>query len=954
MKMKRGFFSVLLVLVFSVTFGQTGKIIGKVLDASTGETLIGVNIYDVNNITHGTITDLDGNYALEFAPGTYAIKISYISYQPQTIQDVRVSEGAVTKLDIRLDASTVSLDEVVVTAKARRNTETALMTLQKKSAQLLDGISSEQMTNLGDSDAADALKRVTGVSVQEGKYVYVRGLGDRYSKTTLNNAEIPGLDPNKNTVQMDIFPSNVIENIVVHKTFTPDLPGSFTGGHVDIETKDFPDAFNVQFAASLGYNPQTNFNSDVLSYEGGNSDWLGHDDGSRDVPGLMRDFIDNQLNVDGNDILQLGYFTPSEIRPLTESFNTNVETTTKTPFLNQNYEFGLGNQIKLFGNPFGYNVALSYSSVSNSYDDGSSAFFEAKPEPSPLADYQTDIRGDYEAKLAGLVNVNYKFSPNHKIGFTYLRNQAGKKITRFRSGPFPYESPNHRADVTELGYIERAFDSYQITGGHAFKKLNNLKLDWLSSYTISKQNEPDLRIFNSLSVDDETPFIKTNNGPTRTFRFMKETNIDNKIDFTLPFDLMGNSARFKFGGAYVYKNRDRDQIGFEVSPNGVIQIPNGFAEYLQNNMIDPNTGEGYYYIVDKKDDLSNSYKGISNVAAGYAMFDIPFGEKWRFVFGARYEYSDIDVHKKIFDENPDLTDTTGMELQENDILPSLNVTYHVTEEMNIRLGATRTLARPVFQEVSSSQFYDYQDGIRKYGNPDLKRSLITNLDLRWEYFYDLGEKISAGVFYKKFKNPIAQRYVPVAVNPEIEYFNSNDATAIGAEVEFATKLDFVDFLKYFTIGGNFSVIKSEVEKPADEVENINTVRVQNGYDAYESTRPMFGQAPYIINAFLKYENPDSRLDANVGFNMAGEKLIIITKGYAPYVYEQPRASLNFNVSKGLGAHFSVKFSASNLLDAAYKAVHHYDYLNNSSEGDYSYYSYKLGRTFALGLKYYIN
>lgn len=954
----RGIITVIFLFIGLFSYAQKGKLAGTIVDSKTGETLIGVNVV-VKGTTTGTITDLDGKFILPLDPGIYDIKVSYISYQPKVLTGLEITSEEVNRVNVKMEEATVNLQEVVVTAKARRNTETALMTLQRKSAQLMDGISAEQMSDLGDSDAADALKRVTGVSVQEGKYVTVRGLGDRYSKITLNQAEIPGLDPNKNTVQMDLFPSNVIENIVVHKSFTPDLPASFTGGHVDIETKDFPEKFNLQFSASYSFNNQANFNDDFITYNGGDTDWLGLDDGSRDVPGVMQNAIDNEMDPTGNtapSIMNQVFFSRDQLNEYTSAFSSDVVPQTEPSFLNQSYEFGLGNQTKLFGNPLGFNIALSYDNDYSFFKNGNSAFYEAKMEPSRLAHYKQDSRSTHEAKLAGLLNFNYKFTNKHKLGVTFLRNQAGNQITRFRSGPFPYESQSHIADVNELGYLERNFSSYQLNGNHVISGLNDLKIDWLSSYTSSEQNEPDLRIFNTLEDTTKTnsqPEIKTNNGPTRTYRYMDEVNFDNKLDFTLPVDILGNSAKIKFGGAYVYKERTLEQKTFELKPNDATKVENGFASYLEDKLIDPETNgyNGYYYETDINDDLKQSYEGESYVAAGYAMIDLPMGEKWRVVTGLRVEKSQIDVRKMIF--NYEGRDESGPELEETNFLPSVNLTYHAKENMNIRASASRTLARPVFQEVSSSQFYDYQEGIRKYGNPDLERSLITNLDLRWEYFYALGEMVSASVFYKNFDKPIALRYQPQTVNPEIIYFNSDKATAYGFEVEFRTKLDFISALKNFQVGGNFSMIHSVVDKPADEVETINEIRQNLGYDELEETRPMFGQAPYLLNAFVKYANKEKKWNVNLGYNIAGEKLTVITKGYAPYIYEQPRNSLTFNVSKGLGDHFSIKAGVSNILDAPYEAVHHFDYLNNANEGDYNYYSYKLGRTYKLSLKYSI-
>jgi len=327
----------LFLIFFSIclgTYSQTGIMRGKITDAETGEELIGATVL-LEGTMIGASTDLDGNYSMEQAPaGSHNLKCQYISYETQIISDVNISDGKVTVLNIKLKPVSFGLKEFVVSAKAVRNTETALLTMQKKSATLLDGISNQQFAKAGDSDAAAALSRVTGVSVEGGKYVYVRGLGDRYSKTILNGCEIPSLDPERNTVQMDIFPTNAIENIIVYKTFSPNL-NSFTGGLINIITKDFPEQLQVSFSAKFEYNTQASMKNDFLSYEGGKYDWVGFDDGIRKFPVSP-------------ESIPLYPSDRDKLDEITMSFNKIMEPQEKKSLLNQSYSFSVGNQVKLF------------------------------------------------------------------------------------------------------------------------------------------------------------------------------------------------------------------------------------------------------------------------------------------------------------------------------------------------------------------------------------------------------------------------------------------------------------------------------------------------------------------------------------------------------------------------------------------------------------------------------
>jgi hypothetical protein len=321
-----------MLLITSLTFAQQGKIRGTVIEDESGFEVIGANIL-VEELGTGNITDIDGKFTLDLDPGTYTLQISYVGFQTLTISDVEVKTGEVNVLDqIRISEEGLELKTVTITAKAIRTTEAALITIKKKSPAMLDGISSSLIKLTGDATAVEAAKRVTGVSIEGGKYVYVRGLGDRYSKTTLNQVDVPGLDPDRNTLQMDIFPTALINNIVVSKNFTADMPADFTGGLLNIETKDFPEERILSVSASLGYNPAMNFNSDFLTYEGGGTDFLGFDDGTRALPS----------GADADQIPLPFTATDQEILDFANSFTNTLGADQATSFLDYSASVSLG------------------------------------------------------------------------------------------------------------------------------------------------------------------------------------------------------------------------------------------------------------------------------------------------------------------------------------------------------------------------------------------------------------------------------------------------------------------------------------------------------------------------------------------------------------------------------------------------------------------------------------
>ena len=416
--------SLLLFLPLSFLSAQTGSITGKVIEAESGFEVIGGNVV-IKGTGTGSSTDLDGNYSIkDLEPGTYILECTYIGFETKEITNVLVESGKTTNLDIKLGEASIQLEVAVVTGKQVTNTEAALLTIQRKAPVVLDGISSAQIRNSGDRDVASAVKRVPGVTVEGGKYVYVRGLGDRYSKTTLNGATIPGLDPNKNTVQMDLFPTPLIDNVLVYKTFSPDLPGDFSGGFINIATKDFPTSKTFRIGLSAQYNTLATFNNNFMDYDGGSKEWLGMDDGTRDIPTLVQN---NEVPKDQRGSV----INPDQANLLTDmtgSFKNNL--VFNNIAVRPNYSFGIsgGNQKTLFGKPLGINAALSYRSENSYYANGTSGIYELTGQYDNVDKLTTqlslnDTKSTQKVLWGAMFNTSYKLADNHKIGFGWPAGQ---------------------------------------------------------------------------------------------------------------------------------------------------------------------------------------------------------------------------------------------------------------------------------------------------------------------------------------------------------------------------------------------------------------------------------------------------------------------------------------------------------------------------------------------------
>ncbi len=922
------------------TFGQNGTIRVTVVDNETGETLIGANVI-IDGTTQGSITDLDGVASIiNVTPGTYNVKISYISYQTTIISDVEVEPNKVNAFNVKLKSVDVQMDEIVVTAKAVRNTENALLTVQKKSPALFDAITSDQFSKIGASDAAGALKRVTGVTIEGGKYVYVRGLGDRYSKSNLNGAEVPSLDPNKNALQLDLFPTNLIDNIIVYKTFTPDLQGDFAGGLVDITTKDFPDSYNLNVSVGFGYNTQATFNKDFLKAKGSPTDFLGFDNGFRAVPDVIAQYTPENFPDP--------YLNKTEITEVSRGFtNRQFDPGKKSQFLNHDLSFSVGNQVQLFNRPLGFIAGFSYSRNFTNYTNGVQNVYEGISQGqttlnNDILTASTEHKSTDDVLMGAMLNSSYKLNNNNKVGLTLLANQGGTNESRYQVGYLLDANPDSstRLQNRVINFVQRSFKNVQLRGEHNLSGWNNMNIKWSNSFTTSSLEQPDLRLIrNQFTINDNNDtlyYLGNVDRPSRFFRNLDEYNNNSKLDFTLPVKMFsGRESKIKFGAYYTYKKRKFRENIYQYN----IQYNKNFNGDVSVFFLDENLG---YYDGELRNFLininigDNNYDADQKLFATYAMIESQLSDKLKVTAGARYERT--DMYLKAF------SDTTGSILT-NDVLPSLALTYYINEKTNLRLAGNRTLARPSFREFAPLATYDFLGGYIQNGNSNLKRTLINNFDLRWEKYPSPGEYMAVSLFYKKFFNPIENTQLPRAggSSSQFQYKNVDESTLYGFELEVRKDLgSWVPALEHFKASANFSYVYSYVNLTQAELQAIQTWNP----DA-KKTRPMYNQAPYTVNAAISYENRDNGWQSTLSFNVSGERMVVYQIDL-PSIYQQPMPDLNFTLKKNLSERWSARFKAKNLLNYTFREQ------INLSDNIYYTTKYQLGRTFSLSLSYNID
>jgi hypothetical protein len=942
-----------LLLITTAISAQIGTIRGTIYDDATGETILFGNVL-VEETGTGTTSDLDGAYSIELAPGIYTLIYTYLGFSNLKISEVLVKKDQITNLDIRLKEQSALIQEVVIVGKQARNTEAALATIRKKSINVMDGISSASFRKIGDSNAASAVKRVPGVSIEGGKYVYVRGLGDRYTKSILNGIDIPGLDPDRNTLQMDLFPTNIIDNIIVLKTFTADLPADFTGGVVNINTKDFPESGTATISAGIGYNPDMHFNDQYLTTAGSDTDWLGFDNGLRKIPTQKSSNIPTRVDVFGNRIQEARFSSILErFNPIMSGYRTSSN-------MNYNFGFTFGNQFNKKGYTIGYNIAATYKNETEFYEGAISTRY-AKGNTSNV--FELDLResqigdiGSNNILLGGLAGLSLK-TRSSKVTLNGLHLQNGESNV----GLFNYigsdQGSNFTADQHNIEYSERSLTNLMLAGKHTLDD-GGFIINWKLSPTLSRITDPDIR-FTRIRTDGDKLTIGTESGvPQRIWRYLDEINLAGKTDIEKNYGLDNKRAVLKLGGSYTFKQRDYEIQNFAIFPGNTEITSDPNILFQEQNFFDRENLTGLYYSPQFIPNNVNKYDANVNAFGIYVSNEFSPIDKFKAVLGVRYEsfkqkYSGINQSKEVFDNVTVLDDSN--------IFPTANLIYSLTENTNLRASFTKTIARPSFKEASYATIIDPISGRTFIGGffPDidvttgeqiwdgnLESTNISNMDLRYEYFQSGDQNISLSTFYKGFKNPIEiVQYVQAANN--FQPRNVGDGKVLGVEVEFRKNIGTLESSN-FAINGNVTVTKSEIEMSETEFRS-RQANARDG-EVIDNIRDMAGQAPYIINGGISYNNSKQTFEAGIFYNVQGRTLQFVGVADRPDIYSKPFQSLNFTASYDFGPTDNIKIGvkAENILGSKRESV-----FQSFNTNDKLFTSLSPQRSFSLSLSYKI-
>ena len=919
--MKKPLLNFIFILFTSLIYSQSGKVTGLIMDGEYDEPMAFANVI-VKGSTIGTTTDFDGKYSLDLEPGEYTLTFSFVGYQTIEVSEVLIKSDEVEQVDVTL--STNTLDEIIITTTVRKNTESAVLDIQKKSAVMLDGLSSQGIKKAGASNIASAVKSVPGVSVQGGKYVYVRGLGDRYTKSILNGVDIPGLDPDRNTIQMDIFPTNILENIIVIKSAAAEYPADFTGGVVDIVTRDFPTKKETSFSIGSAYNSEMHFKNDFLIGPSEGTDFLGFDNNSRSRP------INRYQYIPGT------FENYPLLTQLTSSFNPILQAERKTSKNNFNFGFTTGNQFLVGDNDkLGYQFSLSYRNETSFYKNRVDNRLTKDPNNSSnynllTSRLSTGDEGENNIILSGLAGLVYK-RENSKYKLNLLHIQNGESV----GGYFNQEASQAGAgggieqytkDVIQ--YTQRSVTNLLLNGQHNIE--NGWNVDWKISPTLATVLDKDHRTtaFQITQEGDAIIAPSSSGYPQRVWRDLFEFNLANQVNFLKKYTLKDKPAKLKFGGGMTYKFRDFE-LDYYIFTSTNPVVPNGQANnlLLTENIWTPETQAGTHLVFGNLYQSANSYEGEQRIYSGYFSNEFELIENLKSVVGIRTELfqsyytgqnqsgSQVFYNEKIIDNF--------------DIYPSANLILSLNENSNLRSSFSKTTARPSFKEASRAQIYDAISDRLFIGNLDLKPSYIDNLDMRYEIFGDKGDIIAFSGFYKTFKDPIELTFFASAPN-QLTARNLGAAKVYGAEFEIRKPLNIIsDDVRKWRFSLNASLIKSSLEMFEDEYNNrLNAAR--DG-ESISRTRDLQGQSPFLINSNIEFLNEETGFQYGLFYNVQGRTLEVVGTGIVPDVYTVPFHSLNFNLKKFLDddGKSSISIKAKNILNSKKESV--YESFNISDE-----------------------
>jgi outer membrane receptor protein involved in Fe transport len=893
---------------------KQGTIAGTVFDANNGQPVRAAHV-SIKGQPLTLVTDTDGRFQVKLSPGTYSLIVTSPRYLDTEIADVVVVAGEVAEAStVMVAKGTVTTVDVVEKVGSVEATAAAMMAERKLAAAVTDGLSSEEIRKTVASDAAGAVEKVTGVSIVGEGYVYVRGLGERYSATMLNNSVLPTTDPERRVVPLDLFPAALIDQIKVQKTYSVDLPGEFSAGLVQMQTVEFPTKRLFRFGLSTGFNTITTFNS-FKTYTGGRRDFFGFDDGSRSLP----------PQIPADDRIFLGRFSPGEVQEFGRAFSRNWEPKLVDSMRpTQTYNIAAGDtwgKLGLVGAITFTNSPQRYVQIQRflALGGGNKPFFFSQFD---------DFRNDNEAtRLGGVANLAYRISPANKIVWRNTLTRDSDKEARTYEGL--YGTTDSIIQAQRLRWIERGLLSTAVEGEHALARLGNTLFRWQFTVANSKRDEPDLReSIRTQNFDGTFRWAPLQNSGLRFFNYLTDRIYEPVGEMSKPFYLGRLTGLVKFGFRGTFRDRQFNARRFRYFQS---RLPNSLLIQPTNTIFAPENINPNGLVLVEETRTTDAYDATLNVYGGYALADVNLTPRLRLVGGLRVEDADMLVttlEQKVPGAVPIVSRLTN-----RDPLPAVNLIYAMTQRQNLRFGYGRTVSRPDFRELSPFEFLNTLGGFSTVGNPALRRARIDNFDARWEWFLGGDQIIAASYFYKRFTDPIEVFQQPTTGSDlRQSFFNAAGANNQGLELEFRKGLGFLSpRLKQFALVSNYTFVDSEVDLSGqDPILKVLTSQI----------RPLTGQSRHIYNVIIDFNRPQWRSSSRFFVNSVSRRITDVGVQGLPDLYQERNVFLDFVYQYDIreNGRWSIRFTAENLGDTTFRWT----------QADLLVRRYQLGRTFQIG------
>jgi len=870
-------------------------------------------------------TNNSGMVEFSLPAGEYTLSMIHSHYSAQTVK-LKVVPKETVEMSYEMSPSSMELEEFVVLAPQVEGSIASAINERRHSTKIEDILGSDQMSKSGDSNAQSALKRLSGVTLVDGS-IYVRGLGERYTTATLNGLGLPSPEPTKRVVPLDLFPASIIDSISVQKTYSADMPAQFGGGAIDIRTKNIPDDFFAKAKIETTYNDNSTGETGA-GYDGGDYDWTGFDDGTRD----LNSHVKNATDIDGTPSIENREY--SAIMALNK-----LGTHEKDIPLDGKMTLSLGDKTQGPGYELGYTASYTYE---NKWDllTRSRAQYNAS-------------NGDLSTKRAESLSETTKNTINHSamfgFGLDIAEGHSFKSTTFYTKNTTDItqlsDSRNENDDLYKksyLSWVERDLLLTQLEGEHTSAKTDYGKftLDWSGDIARAERYEPATREYSYKFNEATQQYLLDTRNANREINYdyvyNKLTDDVYNIKTSLKHDLeYSNGMKSKLDLGYYRYEKERDSTTKRYSYSGdqaFLSDPAIMSQHIDDIISQQNIGN-YLLSLNQRSDPSSpdDYTAKHTIDAVYVSTDFHLSEEFFINAGLRREESTQSTETNIagaVEQNS---------LISNENFPAINATYKFTKGMQLRAGYGKSISRPDFREFIPSSYYDDSLDMKVQGNPNLTYALIDSYDIRWEWYFSPVEMISIGAFYKEITDPIETTLIASAEGEVFTYTNAQSAELSGIEFDFRKNFDFIDTsLENFFLGGNVAFIDSEVKLSPEDLDGQGGVLTTNN-------REMQGQSPYVVNVQVGYDNAENGRSATLLYNRTGERIRALGISGQPDIYEQPFDQLDFVWIEEFSNGLSMKFRVKNILNDEVLWT----------QDDLPVNEYKVGRdyTFALSWKY---